>query len=114
MTRTSVTIFILLLCLTSCLQRKKDNARIITPTSIAQRQIQYLVDTFKVVVGQEKDLNSQDSIRNKFAYKFCDLLSSIYIDSIRVHIDSVVINNLTVTTAFHSNNEISFKYSLTF
>jgi len=106
-------IFISLICLASCLQPKKDTPKIAS-SSIAQRQIQYLVDTFKLEVGQEKDLNKQDSVRNKYAYKFYDLLSNIYIDSIRVHVDSVIIDNLTVTAAFHCNNEISFKYSLTF
>jgi hypothetical protein len=95
------------------MQRKKDTAKTVSP-SIAQRQIQYLVDTFKLEVGREKDADKQDSIRIKCAYKFYDLLSNIYIDSIRVHVDSVIVNNLTVTTAFHCNNEIAFRYSLTF
>jgi hypothetical protein len=108
-----ISIFLFSLCLASCLQPKKDTAKIVT-SSIAQRQIQYLVDSFKLVIGQEKDLNKQDSIRYKFAYKFYDLLSNIYIDSIRVHVDSVIVDNLTVTTAFHCNNEIFFRSSLTF
>jgi len=106
-------IFISLICLSSCLQPKKDTPKS-TTSSIAQRQIQYLVDTFKLEVGQENDLNKQDSIRLNYAHKFYDLLSNIYIDSIQVHVDSVIVDNLTVTTAFHYNNEISFKYSLTF
>jgi hypothetical protein len=65
-------------------------------------------------VGQEKDMDKQDSTRIKYAYKFYDLLSNIYIDSIRVHIDTVMVHNLTVVTAFHCNNEIAFRGSLTF
>ena len=92
----------------------KKDADPIVYSSIAQRQIQYLVDTFKLVIRQEKDLNKHDSIRYKFDYKFYDLLSHIYIDSIRVYIDSVIVDNLTVTTAFHCNNEISFRSSFRF
>jgi hypothetical protein len=95
------------------MQPKKDITKIVS-SSIAQKQIQYLVNTFKLEVGQEKDADKQDSIRIKYAYKFYDLLSNIYIDSIRVHVDSVIVDNLTVTTTFHCNNEIAFKYSLTF
>ena len=92
----------------------KENPGAKLSLSIAQTQIQNLVDKFKLAVKQEKDLDEQDSIRYKYAYKFYDLLSNIYIDSIRVHVDSVIIENLTVTTAFHCNNEIAFKSSLTF
>lgn len=106
-------IFISLICLGSCLQPQKNTPKLAS-SSFAQRQIQSLVDTFKLEAGQEKDLNKQDSIRNQYAYKFYDLLSNIYIDSIRVHVDSVIVDKLTVTAAFHCNNEISFKYSLTF
>src|SRR5687768_7050197 len=113
MIKTFMTIFISLICLVSCMQPKKDSTEI-DPSSFAQRQIQYLIDTFKLEVGQEKDVHKQDSIRIKFAYKFYDLLANTYLDSIRVHVDSVVIDSLTVTTAFHCNNEIGFKYSLTF
>jgi hypothetical protein len=97
----------------SCIQSKRDTPKIVS-SSIAQRQIQYLVDTFKLEAGHEKDADKQDSIRIKYAYKFYDLLSNIYLDSIHVHVDSVIINNLTVTAVFHCNNEIAFKYSLTF
>jgi hypothetical protein len=95
------------------MQPRKDTAKIVS-SSIAQKQIQYLVDTFKSEVGQEKNAENRDSIRIKYAYKFNDLLSNIYTDSIRVHVDSVIADNLTVTTAFHCNNEIAFRYSLTF
>ena len=113
MTKVFITLFIFSLCLTSCLQPKKDTAKIVS-SSIAQRQIQYLVDTFKLEVRQERNQNRQDSIRKNYAYKFYDLLSNIYIDSIRVYVDSVIVDNLTVTTAFHCNSEIHFKYSLAF
>ena len=107
------TLFIFCLLFYSCHQSpKKVDTKIYT--SIPQRQIQYLVDTFKLAIGNEIKPNEQDSIRIKFAYKFYDLLSNIYIDSIRVRIDTVIVDNLTVTTAFHCNNEIFFRSSLTF
>jgi len=113
MAKEFITISLFWLCFVSCLQPKKQ-PDVKAFLSFAQTQIQHLVDTFKLTVGLEKDFDKQDSIRNKFAYKFYDLLSNLYIDSIRVYVDSVVVDNLTVTTAFHCNNEISFKSSLTF
>ena len=113
MNKTFIIILFFGLYHSSCVQQKKDTAKPFSP-SIAQGQIQNLVDSFKLAVGQEKDLTRQDSIRVKFAYKFYDLLSNIYIDSIRVHVDSIIVDSLTVTAAFHCKNEIYFKYSLTF
>jgi len=113
MIKAFIAILISLICLASCTLPKKDTTKIVS-SSIAQRQIQYLVDIFKLEVGQEKVLNKQDSIRYKYAHKFYDLLSNIYIDSIRVHVDSVIVDNLAVTTVFHCNNEVAFKYSLIF
>ena len=113
MTTLFKTIFIFCFFFYSCQQPpKKVDTKVYT--SIPQRQIQYVVDTFKLAIGNKKQPNEQDSIRIKFAYRFYDLLSNIYIDSIRVHIDSVLVDNLTVTTAFHCNNEIFFRSSLTF
>jgi len=113
MTRVFITIFLFWLCSASCLEPKKQSD-VKSSLSFAQTKIQHLVDTFKLTVGQEKDFDKQDSIRYKFAYKFYDLLSNLYTDSIRVHVDSVVVDDLTITTAFHCNNEISFRGSLTF
>ena len=113
MIKAYITIFLSGLCLVSCFQSKKDHKKKVL-SSIAQRQIQYLVNNFKRTVEREKDLNKQDSIRYKYAYKFYDLPYNIYIDSIRVHVDSVILNNLTVITVLHCNNEIYFRSSLTF
>jgi hypothetical protein len=113
MVKVFTTILISLICLVSCKQHKKDITKKVS-SSIAQRQIQYLVDTFKLEVGKEQDAEKKDSIRVKYAYKFYDLLSNIYIDSLRVHVDTIIVDSLSVTAAFHCNNEIAFKYSLIF
>jgi hypothetical protein len=80
----------------------------------AQIQIQELINEFKSSVKDVKDLKLKDSIRIQYSVRIFDLLSSIYLDSIKVHIDTVVIDNLTVTTKSHCNNEIVFSGSLTF
>ena len=105
----STFIFLLL----SCSRAIKESAPPL-PLSKAQSQIQGLVDQFKQSIQRVNNLDIQDSIRIKYSYKFYDLLSNIYIDSIRVHVDSVIIDNLTVSTEFHCNKEIAFKGSLTF
>ncbi len=112
MTKSFISIFIFSL-LFSCSQSTKNSESKIS-YSKAQRQIQYLVDKFKADVQQEKDFNKQDSVRYKYAYNFYDLLSNIYIDSIRVHVDSVKIDHLTIIIKSHCNKEIAFESSLTF
>ena len=37
-----------------------------------------------------------------------------YIDSIRVHVDSVIVDGFSVKTKFHYKKEISFQYTLRF
>ena len=41
-------------------------------------------------------------------------MSENYIDNIKVHVDSIVVNGWTVLTKLHCNKDIAFQYSLTF
>ena len=95
---------------------KETNVKVDPPIklSLDQTSIQKLVDSFKTDIKKEKEINTKDSIRINYANKFYDLLSNIYIDSIRVHVDSVLVDSLTITTAFHCNKDIAFRSSLTF
>lgn len=95
---------------------KETNVKVDPPLklSLDQTNIQKLVDSFKTDIKKEQDLISKDSIRINYARKFYDLLSNMYIDSIRVYVDSVLVDSLTITTAFHCNKDIAFRSSLTF
>jgi hypothetical protein len=100
--------FILVFC------RSATKFEAVNKTFADQVRIQSLVDSFKNDVGHVSLFTQKDSIRIKYSYRFFDLLSNIYMDSLRVHVDSVKVDNLTVTTQFHCNDEIALKGSLAF
>ncbi|MBI5370830.1 MAG: hypothetical protein HZA79_02260 [Sphingobacteriales bacterium] len=99
-----------LLFLIACSDKTKSNESEKIHLSAAQNGIQNLVDSFKL---EYKKGNTQ-ALRDKYKQKLYDYLADNYIDSIRVHVDTVIIDSLTITTAFHCNKDIAFKYSLTF
>lgn len=100
--------FILVFC------RSATKLETVNKTFADQARIQSLVDSFKNDIDHVSLFAEKDSIRIKYSYRFFDLLSNIYMDSLRVHVDSVKVDNLTVSTQFHCNEEIAFKGSLTF
>ena len=102
-----------LLFVYSCSTKNHDDE--ITPQiSRAQSGLQNLVDSFKTEYKLANSDFLKDSVIGKYNLKIYDYLANIYIDSIRVHIDSVIVNGLTITTKSHCNNDIAFQYSLTF
>ena len=102
-----------LLFVYSCSTKNHDDE--ITPQiSRAQSGLQNLVDSFKTEYKLANSDFLKDSVIGKYNLKIYNYLANIYIDSIRVHIDSVIVNGLTITTKSHCNNDIAFQYSLTF
>lgn len=93
---------------------KKHNEEIIPQISRAQKGLQNLVDSFKYEYKLANNDFLKDSVTRKYNLAIYDYLANIYIDSIRVHIDSVIENGLTITTKSHCNSDIAFQYSLTF
>ncbi len=81
--------------------------------SHSQSRIQALVDSFRTEYNIGVGI-SKDSIINKYNEKFFDYLSEDIVDSVEVHVDTVIINGLAVTTELHSNNDIAFQYTLNF
>jgi len=115
MIKASIGLFSLIFLIISCSQKPK---KALPTKSItfpkAQLQIQEVINEFKSSVKDVKDLKLKDSIRFQYSVRLFELLSNLYIDSIKVHIDTVVVDNLTVTTKSHYSNEIVFSGSLTF
>ncbi|MFZ1799794.1 MAG: hypothetical protein WAU24_08005 [Chitinophagaceae bacterium] len=102
-----------LLFVYSCSTKNHDD-EITSQISRAQSGLQNLVDSFKTEYKLANSDFLKDSVIGKYNLKIYDYLANIYIDSIRVHIDSVIVNGLTITTKSHCNNDIAFQYSLTF
>jgi hypothetical protein len=82
--------------------------------STTQKGIQSLVDSFKLDYSRAKTKALQDTTVDKYNLKFFDFLSSKNIDSILVHVDTVIIQDLKITTKFHCNKDIAFQYGMNF
>ena len=107
------------LCLIFCLSiliscREQDKKPLRPKISKAQFRIESLVDSFKQEYTQLNSESSKDSLVDKYNKKLFILLSSKGMDSILVHVDSVILKNRTVTTIFHFRKDISLKYGLRF
>ena len=104
---------LLLVFVFSCSTNDKDKKKEI-PISRAQKGLQFFIDSYKKEYQLANSDSLKDSVVRKYNLKIYDYLANIYIDSIRVHLDSVIVKDLTVTTKSHCNEDIAFQYSLTF
>jgi hypothetical protein len=77
------------------------------------QNIQAIIDSFKVEYNSTPP-KTRDSTLGKFNKKIYDYLSYHFLDSIRVRVDTVIVDGWTVTTKFHFNPNIAFQYGLTF
>ena len=84
------------------------------PVSQGQKGIQHIVDSFKLEYSNSISGVLKDSTIDKYNLKLFDFLSSNYIDSIQVHVDTVVIKDLSILTKFHANQDIAFQYTMNF
>jgi len=103
------TLFLLVACAENSKSRKLDNSEL----SIMDKT-QIIVDSFKLECNRASSSQQLDSVSNKYNKKIFDYLSDKFLDSIRVHVDTVIVDGWTVTTRFHYNNDIVFRYGLTF
>jgi len=73
-----------------------------------------LVDSFKSEYASAKSATSKDAILSSYKKKTDDYLSGHYLNHMRVHVDSVIIRNLTIDTRFHAGKELMFTSSMEF
>ena len=97
-----------------CAAKKKEKDSADLHLSKTEAGLKKLVDSFKLEYQNAKTNILIDSTTNKYNVKNFNYLSTNNIDSINVHVDTVIINDLTVTTKFHSKENIAFQYGLTF
>jgi hypothetical protein len=105
---------IILFLLAGCYDKPKSIVLQDINISKAQTGIQSLVDSFKIEYSSAKTQLLQDSTIDKYNVKLLNFLSNHSIDSIKVHVDTVIINGWKITTKFHCNRDIVFQYGLTF
>lgn len=78
--------------------------------SLAQKGIQELVGSFRREYKAAYERASRDSIAEKYNQRIHAYLDANLLDSFPVHVDDVVVDDLTITTDFHSGKDIAFKY----
>jgi hypothetical protein len=108
----SISFFIL-----GCSNHKKNGAaQSDKPLSKTHQQLDSLCSAYQRDYNNA-DNNSKNLIVTQYHHLLDNfLMDSLHggIDSIRVTVDSVKQDDLTITTAFHTNNRIAFKYGLKF
>ena len=97
-----------------CSERQKTIKTEDNTLSSVQRNLQTLADSFKIEYQTQTTQLLKDSTVYKYQKKLYILLSENYIDSIKVHMDSLIVNGWTVVAKSHCNRDIAFQSSLTF
>ena len=73
-----------------------------------------LVDSFKSEYASATSATAKDAIMSNYKKKTENFLSGHYLNHMRVHVDSVIIHNLTIDTRFHAGKELMFISSMEF
>jgi hypothetical protein len=76
--------------------------------------IETLLDSFNVEYKSVSSEAKKELVRKKYQHEIDNFLLDHYINHIPVHVDSVRVENLIITTRFHTNKNIVFRSSLTF
>jgi hypothetical protein len=105
-------LLLFLLFLIAC--KDKEPSKETRPISQAQKGIQNVVDSFKTEYSNNTSEVLKDSTIDTYNRKIFNFLSSIYFDSIKVHVDTVISKDLSITTKFHCNEDIAFHYTMNF
>lgn len=103
---------IMLFLLVACTENSNYKRPDISKLSTIQK-VQTLVDSFKIEYSSASSI-SKDSVLEKYNEKIYDYLSHHFLDSIQVQVDTIIINDWTVTTRCHYSRDIAFQYGLTF
>jgi len=107
-------LFILcVICLIGCSEKqvKLANSENISPR---QRTLLNILDSFKTEYYSANSVGYKDSVVDKWQSKLHAFVRYNHIDSIMVHVDSVVVKDWKITTLFHCGKDIEFSCGLTF
>ena len=82
--------------------------------SHAQASLENLVDSFKTEYSATSPQAGKEIVRSRFSEKIDHFLSTHYLNHMRVHVDSVVADRLTIITRFHTKENVAFRSSMEF
>ncbi len=106
--------FLTLVALLGCVDKKKGTDSPELHLSKIEVDLKKLIDSYKLEYQAAGTSILKDSTTTKYNLKIFNYLSANNIDSINVHVDTVITNDLTVTTKFHNKENVAFQYGLTF
>ncbi len=108
------TVFALLIAVAAgCSDQKNDIAEK-AHRSHAQASLENLVDSFKTEYNATSSQAGKETVRSRFSEKIDHFLSTHYLNHMRVHVDSVVADRLTINTRFHTKENLAFRSSMEF
>ena len=82
--------------------------------SKAESEINNLVDSFKSDYASAGSATAKDAVISGYEAKTEKFLTKHYLNHMRVHVDSVIIKNLTIDTKFHAGKNLVFTSSMEF
>ena len=80
----------------------------------AESAINDLVDSFRSDYASAASATAKDAVMASYHEKTDKFLTKHYLNHMRVHVDSVVIRNLTIDTRFHAGKNLVFTSSMEF
>ena len=108
------TVFAFLIAVAAgCSDKQNDNAEKVH-RSHAQASLENLVDSFKTEYNSTSSRTGKEKVTFRFRTKIDHFLSTHYLNHMRVHVDSVVSNHLTIVTQFHTKENLSFRSAMEF
>ncbi|MEJ0082512.1 MAG: hypothetical protein WDM78_16515 [Puia sp.] len=73
-----------------------------------------MVDSFRSDYASATSTTAKDAVMSNYKVKTEKFLSGHYLNHLRVHVDSVIINHLTIDTRFHMGNNLLLISSIEF
>jgi hypothetical protein len=92
----------------------KNNQPVALHHSRAESIIDDLIDSFKSDYTSAPSADARKTVLTKYQVRAEKFLSNHYLNHMHVHIDSVMIKNLTIETKFHSGKNLAFTSSMEF
>jgi hypothetical protein len=113
--------FLLLLVFIGCAENGNNTSnskgrKVVADTTVSRAEswIKLLVDKYKSDYDTATSESSRDSIGNLYYRKIYDFLANHYINSIKVHVDTVLVTKHSIINRFHCTPEIVFRSEMRF
>ncbi|MFL5809913.1 MAG: hypothetical protein ACJ749_10365 [Flavisolibacter sp.] len=107
-------IFAILIVMAAGCSNHKNSREETEHHSRAETAITDLVDSFRSQYTAAPSDVARESVFSSYKAKTERFLSDHYLNHMRVHVDSIIINHLTVDTRFHAGKNVVFTSSMEF